>query len=333
MGIFLSKNFDATRDIPNLSGRVALVTGATAGLGYQTAKFLALTGAKVYVGSRSEAKGVAAIKLMEDECPTLRGEGRLHVAIFDLDSLVGTKKAALAFLESEERLDILVNNAGRGGSFHNIGPEGIEQAFVGNVLGPFVLTTTLLPLLKKTASLPGSDVRIVNIASAAHTMVKVEPKFASLEDFNSLCVANPKDANTFLNRTRRYGMSKLANILFAKELQRRLLADPTDPGSSIISLSLHPGLVATRGVLSIFSWISWTARLWSLTPVEGAASPLFAATSPRVREKAEQYQAAYLGPFGEVWDPSNYAKDEELAKTFWSTSERVVGDVLQRAGM
>ncbi|KAL8292823.1 hypothetical protein RQP46_000517 [Phenoliferia psychrophenolica] len=333
MGIFSSRTFDATRDIPNLSGRVALVTGATAGIGYQTAKFIALNGGKVYVGSRSEAKGLAAIKEMEDEEPTLRGEGRLHVVVFDLDSLVGTKKAALTFLESEERLDILVNNAGRGDSIYTIGPEGIEQAFVGNVLGHFVLTTTLLPLLKKSAALPGSDVRIVNLSSAAHAMIKEEPKFASLDDLNSPCVADPKNANSFINRTRRYGMSKLANVLFAKELQRRLLADPTDPGSSIISLSLHPGLVATPGTFRMFFWVSWLVRFWSLTPVEGAASPLFAATSPRVREKAEEYQGAYLGPFGEIWDPSSYAKDEELAKTFWSTSEQVVGDVLRRAGL
>lgn len=97
-----------------------------------------------------------------------------------------------------------------------MGPEGIEAEFATNHFGPFVLTTTLLPLLKKTARIPGSDVRIVTLSSNAHTFVEHDPKFASLDDCNSSCVANVQDADTFMNRTKRYGLSKLANLLFAK---------------------------------------------------------------------------------------------------------------------
>ncbi|KAL8280657.1 hypothetical protein RQP46_006980 [Phenoliferia psychrophenolica] len=282
MGVFSSKRFDATTDVPDQTGKVALVTGATSGLGFQTVRFLALNGATVYVGARTEAK---------------------------------------------------VNNAGRGGTFYKIGPEGIESAFVGNYLGMFVLTTTLLPLLKKTARTPGSDVRIVTLSSQAHTMIKEDPSFASLEAFNTFATANLKDADTVLNRIRRYGLAKLADILFAKELERRLLADTDDGGGSIISLPVHPGVVVTEGTLEFFSYISWLLPLWGYTRVQGVAVTLFAATSPLVREKPEVYRGAYFGPFGALEAQTSYRKDEALAKVLWSTSEEVVGDVLRTAGI
>lgn len=123
-------------------------------------------------------------------------------------------------------------------------------------------------------------------------------------------------------------MSKLANVLFAKELQRRLLAS----SSSIISLAVNPGVVATQSSLNMLWFISWLSFAWDITPVNGAASSLFAATSPLVRANADVYRGAYLAPFGVLGESSEVSQNPELGKKLWEASEKVVEGALANGG-
>ncbi|ORY27906.1 NAD-P-binding protein [Naematelia encephala] len=329
---FSSSRFDPSRDIPSLKGKVILVTGANSGIGYQTAVYLALNGARVYVGARNEGRGLEAIKKMEDDHPSLRGENRLLPHELDLSTMTSAEKSALAFLEREKRLDVLVNNAGVGNSSYRIGPEGIEAAFVVNHLAQFVLTTTLLPLIAQTASLPDGDGRIIAVSSDAHNLVKNNPKFASVDDFNSIVAPKVKVANTFYNRTLRYGMSKLANVLFSKELQRRLLEDEST--SEIISLAVNPGLVDTPATKRSLWFLYFVPKSWVFyTPLQGASASLFAAASPIVRENSALYRGAYLTSFGKISKPSQLGQDNQLARHLWATSEAVVEQTLAKAGL
>ncbi|TFY76492.1 hypothetical protein EWM64_g7520 [Hericium alpestre] len=162
MGFLFSKpSYDPRRDIPDLTGKVILVTGANAGIGLQTSEQLAIHGAKVYLACRTESKAKAAIAGIEDRTPSLKGQGRLMWLPLDLSSMRSSKKAAEEFLSKEKRLDILINNAGRLADDYVLSPEGVELSVAVNHLGHFVLTTALLPLLKETARRPDADVRII----------------------------------------------------------------------------------------------------------------------------------------------------------------------------
>ncbi|KAI5474780.1 NAD-P-binding protein [Pseudohyphozyma bogoriensis] len=310
-------------DIPDLTGKLVLVTGANTGIGYQTAQQLALHGAKVYVGARTVEKATMAIQRMEEESPELSGKGRLRAFKVDLSTVCGTKEDAGEFLRVEERLDVLINNAGMGNAPLEIGGEGVAKEFSVNLptspthnshLGPFVLTQTLLPLLIKTSALPGSDVRVITVASKAHEFLNTDPKFESIDDFNARCAPTVEAGETFMGRQRRYGLGKLANILFARQLQTRLLASPIPGASSILSISLHPGAVGTDTAWNLMSFIGPLRYLLFVSPLRGAATSLFAATAVEVRKEEEKYRGKYLVPYGTVKEPSVYGRSEELAE-------------------
>ncbi|KAI5478274.1 NAD-P-binding protein [Pseudohyphozyma bogoriensis] len=330
--MFSSAKFDPARDIPDLSGEVALVSGANSGIGFQTAQQLALHGAKVYVGSRKAANAVAAIQRMEANHPTLKGKDLLHVFELDLSTVKGVKADAEKLLDIETRLDILVNNAGVAERIYEINSEGVEAQFAVDHLGPFTITQTLLPLLIKTAAQANSDVRVVTVASGAHQFVNFETPFASLDDFNIVGVETLEKGHKFIGRFRRYGMSKLASILFARQLQHRLLADPTPGANQIISISLHPGEVATEGFFRTFWYFKPFWRLFFLSPLEGSFNSLFAATAPEVRREEKKWTGKYLVPHAKIKAPTERAQDDELAATLWATSERVVEDILAKRG-
>ncbi|TFY79516.1 hypothetical protein EWM64_g4499 [Hericium alpestre] len=164
MGFLFSKpSYDPKRDIPDLTGKVVIVTGANAGIGAQTVEQLAQHGAKVYLACRTESKARAAIADIEKANPALKGQDRLVWLPLDLSSLHSAKAAAEEFLTKEKRLNLLINNAGRLTAEYVLTSEGIEESVAVNHLGHLVFTTTLLPLMKETAKEKGSDVRIVNV--------------------------------------------------------------------------------------------------------------------------------------------------------------------------
>ncbi|KAH8113780.1 hypothetical protein DFH11DRAFT_1597378 [Phellopilus nigrolimitatus] len=246
------------------------------------------------------------------------GSGTVLYHHLDLVDPREAKKSAEAFLEKEERLDLLVNNAGVTIPDYKLSFEGIQEVMVVNYISPFAFTDGLLPLLKKTDSQPNSDVRIVNLASLTHTFVPDGLRFKSKEDFN---LRWEKD---FMGGFKRYGLSKLADMLWSRELQRRLTAE----GSNIIVLSVHPGAVLTQGNPSTTRCVAWPLRplYWLLahtifeSPQSGVATSAIAAASPKVRAEAEKYRAAYLVPPGEVSECSKQAQDDALAGELWETT-------------
>ncbi|KAJ3720121.1 hypothetical protein C8R42DRAFT_583424 [Lentinula raphanica] len=303
--------------IPDLSGRVAIVTGGNTGLGYITVRELARKGARVYMLSRTDTRAFAAMDKIKGELgPELNPQ--VEYINFDLLSLNSAKKAADTFLQKEKRLDILVNNAGIMATPYELGPDGIEiQA--SNGTGHFALTISLLPLLKTTAAMPDSHVRIVNVSSFGYFFAYA----ASKPDFSSLEGLNQKTWSTWV----RYGRSKLMNILFTNELQKRLTESGTN---NIYCLSVHPGGVSTeltRGPLQSWPFLApleKIARMFLATPEQGALTQLYAAGSLEVEEK--DLKAALLSPLAQVATKASLAEDKDgkMGSDFWNLCEALM---------
>ncbi|KAH9449693.1 hypothetical protein Pst134EB_020510 [Puccinia striiformis f. sp. tritici] len=300
------------KQIPDLKGRVAIVTGANGGIGYVTALELVRHGARTYLACRSETRAKEAIKKIKAIVP---GSDPQFLKL-DITSLNCAHSAAQEFLKLENRLDILVNNAGIAFTPYQLSEDGIELQ-ICNTTGHFAFTVPLLDLLEKTSKEPDAHVRVVVTSSEAHFWVWGTPTFSSLESTHqhSFC---PID---------RYGLSKLMNILFTNELQKKL------SHTKIVCTSIHPGGVDTniaRGdwperypILKIFDWFKSYVLL---TPEQGAITLLYAATDPEV--DAKDMRSAYLTPFGKVSKPAKNAQDPDgiLGTQVWNLCEALVKD-------
>ncbi|KAG8858988.1 hypothetical protein FRB96_004808 [Tulasnella sp. 330] len=331
MGVFASKpTYNPDTDIPNLKGKVALVTGGNGGLGYATVAELVKHGATVYMGARNESRATGAIaKLKADGYMDGPNSGKVLWLELDQETPKQAKRAAEEFMRRESRLDILVNNACinpfSASSFQLVEDSKIPigRVMSTNHLGTFALTTALLPLIQKTAEEPGSDVRIITVSSETHT-------HASLDDLKNTDGWNFK-FNGFVGSIHALGVSKLANILFAKQLQRLL----DDGGIDVVSLSLHPGALDSEGSqeMSKSFWIGFVIRFVLkltgklLTPAKAAYTPLFAATSLQVRADKRKYAGVFLTPVERITEPSKVATDMNAAKELWETTERVISEM------
>jgi NAD(P)-dependent dehydrogenase (short-subunit alcohol dehydrogenase family) len=291
----------SANDIPDLTGRVAVVTGGNRGLGREVTRYLAGRGARLIMACRDEAAGEAAAEALRADGVT----GPLEVRPLDLASLASVEKFA-AGLASEPRLDILANNAGLMAVDRGLTADGFETHMGVNHLGHFVLTARLLPLLLAT---PGS--RVVSMSSMAARLGHID-----LGDL--LWERRPYD------RWQAYFQSKLANLLFTLELDRRLRAAsaPTaalaaHPGGSRTSLGRKGGSLANRLVPLWHPFIQSAAR--------GALPFVRAATDPRAQS------GEYYGPQLQVWGravretPSRQARDADLAAGLWQQSEQLTG--------
>ncbi|KAG8927033.1 hypothetical protein FRC00_002360 [Tulasnella sp. 408] len=346
MQIFPSINYgystyDPGSDIPDLQGKVILVTGANSGIGFKTAEVLASKGAKVYLGARDESRGKAATDAIRDSISGLPSAGSVHWLPLDLSTPQSTKAGADAFVRLESRLDVLIHNAGmqvKGYSTVSEGGLTFSKIMSANHLGSFVLTQELMPVLKRTAEEPNSDVRIVVVSSKAHIRVSGRPDFRNLEGWNAL-----KD-DGLVESGARYGsslfgahsgpslkppyataISKLANVLFTRELQSRLDAEQVP----ITCISVHPGIVKTEGPRNAVKTgiLAYLIKLFlatlGLTPLQGAYTTLFAATSSNIKAEPEKYRGSYVQPFNRLAEVSAYAQDKQLAEDLWACSEEV----------
>lgn len=309
-------------EIPDLRGRVFIVTGGSSGIGYATVQHLVRRGGRVYMAARNEEKARTAIDHLEPE----PGVGEVCFLKLDLSDPREARKAALEFISKERRLDVLINNAAMPRSPYAKTHEGIQDIMMVNHISPFVFTMSLLPLLEETAKHSQSDVRVVNVSSDGIMFLKRGIRFRNLDDFND------EHNGEFAPDLARYCRSKLANILFTKALQKRLNARNVP----ILALALNPGLVCTDGVLNdvrsqppIISHIFTMAirALWA-APSRGALTSVFAATAPVVRDQPQLYGGAYLQPPGKLGRPPNAdARSLELAEELWDTTERLLRDI------
>lgn len=303
--MFWGPKFNPDKDIPDLSGKVILVTGANVGLGKETVLQLAKHNpARIFLASRSEANAHAAIEDIEREVP-----GSHKIVTFlqlDLTSFDSIKRAAAAVASQVDRLDLLVNNAGIMTTPAGQTKEGYELQFGVNHMGHALLTRLLLPLLKRTAA-TGADVRVVNISSAGE---EAAPKAGWPADM-SVYKTDMADVWTLT----RYGASKLANIHFTKALQRR--------NPDIKCVAVHPGVVATslsRGLIESYPWLGWLISLFiklvALSPRTAACYQLWACTSPDVKP------GEFYHPLGVTGKGSALSSDEAQAERLWEWTEK-----------
>ncbi|KAI0264631.1 hypothetical protein BC834DRAFT_992831 [Gloeopeniophorella convolvens] len=290
-----TSNVAPERELLDLHGRVAIVTGANSGIGLYIALHLVRRGAKVYLAARSEQKAADAMARMERE-GLGDAPGELVWMPIDLTDPRRARVAAEWFGKREARLDVL-----------------------GDHISPFLFTRTLLPLMEKTAAEPGSDVRIVNVASVAHRWVP-NPRYDSVDAFNN------DFADTWKPKTNLYAYTKLANVLWTKELQRRFDV----AGIPITAMSVHPGNVMSEGNVKLFSsltfgtLINWGFSLFFISPHDGGYTPAWAAAARKVAETREKYKGKYLVPYGVIEEASEDARREELAKELWDTTESIL---------
>ncbi|KAJ8503286.1 hypothetical protein ONZ45_g10997 [Pleurotus djamor] len=322
--------FDPINDIPDLSGKVALVTGGNRGMGYHIVQQLANHGAKVYMAARSEGSANEAIGQLEAESPSIKQDSRVVFLRLDLSTLKSAQDSANRFLSLEGKLDILVHNAGIMSHPYGQTSDGIEDSMAINHFAPFVFTKVLYPLLLTSAQKPASDVRVIIVSSEIHPRAPVGGKFASQDEVNDP-LAPPASQDKLIACYARYARSKLANILYAKQLQDEF----TSASSSALAISVNPGGVATETVLEDMASFRFVGPLLKFlvsklakSPLDGALSALHAATSPEVRRDATKFGGGYIASVGRLSPPSKDGQSAELAKQLWEVSEKISRDVL-----
>jgi NAD(P)-dependent dehydrogenase (short-subunit alcohol dehydrogenase family) len=280
-----------------MKGKTVVATGATSGIGEVAVLALAGLGARIVFIARDEARAKATMQKLEAKAPGLGH--RVHLA--DLSSMAETRKVSEAIAANEPRIDVLINNAGALFSGRRVTPEGLELTFALNHMAYFVLTEALRD--KLIASAPA---RIVSTSSSAH-------QGASL-DFSDLQSANGYGGY------KAYGRSKLANILFTRELARRLA------GTGVTANCLHPGAVATRfgdesgGLIGLLIRV---LRLSFISPEQGADTIVYLASSPEVANTSGGYFVKR-----KMTEPSAAAHDDGAAKSLWAESEKLASPVM-----
>ena len=272
-----------------------LITGGNTGIGKATAIALAKKGAKIIIACRNEGKAKKAV----EEIRVAAQQDEVYSLICDLASFDSIRKAAKKYHEEYGQLDILINNAGLFTDNLQFTEDGFELQIGVNHLGHFLWTKLLLELLQKS-----SEPRIINVSSMAHYKAKV--------NFNTFKGEIGEDKYKGMAA---YGQSKLANVLFTKELAKR--------HPNVCSHSLHPGVVSTEIVEKHTAWfysiISKLLSPFMINPTKGAQTSVYLASSKDVLGKNGLYFEK-----SKVKEPSDLAKDNGLAQQLWEISERLV---------
>jgi NAD(P)-dependent dehydrogenase (short-subunit alcohol dehydrogenase family) len=275
-----------------MQDKVVVVTGGTSGIGQVAAQTLASQGARIVLIARDDARAAKTMAQLRAAGP--HAKHSLHLA--DLSSMAQTRRVGEQIAAVEPRIDVLVNNAGAVFGHRKLTSEGLEMTFATNHMAYFVLTEALLQRLKAT---PGA--RIVSTSSSAHASGKLD-----FEDLQS--------EETY-SAFRAYATSKLWNILFTRELARRLA------GTGVTANCLHPGFVASRFGSQAGGWIQFISpvgKLFAVTPKQGADTIIYLATSPQV--------ARMTGLYFYKRNPiktSRAAQDDAAATRLWAASEAI----------
>ncbi|MCP4141591.1 MAG: SDR family oxidoreductase [Chloroflexi bacterium] len=276
-----------------MTGKVCLVTGATAGIGKVTATALAAMGADLTIVGRNKEKTENTLRQIKTET----GNESIQYLLADFSDLAAVRKLAENFKEKHSKLDVLVNNAGAYFNSRKETSYDVEMTLLVNHLAPFLLTNLLLETIQKSEA-----GRIVNVSSNAH--------HKGTMDFDDLGFKKKYSGMAA------YGRSKLANVLFSYELARRL-------GESNITVNaLHPGVVTTdiwkTNFPIIGSVLKWVIGLFALSVEEGADNTIYLATSPEV----EKVTGKYFVKRDDVLS-SELSYDEDVARKLWEISEGI----------
>lgn len=285
-----------------LTGKTAIITGGNSGIGFETAKGLLAMGAKIILAVRNTEKGeMARAALLE-----LYAAEQIEIMQLDLADLQSIQSFAEKFQNSSDQLDLLINNAGIMAPPYAQTKDGFEMQFGSNHLGHFALTGLLLPVLAKT-----QNSRVITVSSRAHSRGTI--------DFDNLDGSKGYQAKKF------YNQSKLANLYFALELDKRL----KEHKLQTISVACHPGVSATN-ILKLGRWeipflFKNIANLFLQPPSMGALSTIYAATEP------ELIGGEYIGPLGQFQRkgypakrvPHFNATDQEVSRKLWELSEKL----------
>jgi len=297
----MSKKRWTVESMEDQRGRVAIVTGANSGIGFEAAKALAAKNARVIVASRNAERGGAAVAAIRDGV----AGGDVELLLLDLASLASVQRFADEFSQRFDRLDLLINNAGvMMPKRREETADGFELQIGTNHLGHFALTMRLLPLLVRT---PGA--RVVNVSSSAQNFGKFDPEDLQWTDRS-------------FHRMGSYGASKVANMLFTLELQRRL----EEVGADTIATACHPGWTATN-LQKTSPLIRFLNPLFGMQSWQGALPTLYAAVAP------EAEGGGYYGPDGLGTlrgyptrnKPSKVSTDGAAATRLWELSEELTG--------
>jgi NAD(P)-dependent dehydrogenase (short-subunit alcohol dehydrogenase family) len=269
-----------------------VITGGTSGIGEVAAQVLAAMGARIVLVARDKARAEATLARLRQA-----GPGLAHTAHYaDLSRIADTRRVGAEIAAAEPRIDVLINNAGALFNRRELSPDGLEMTFAVNHMAYFVLTEALRERL-----LASAPARIVNTASAAHTGAHL--------DFDDLQMAHGFAGFSA------YGRSKLANILFTRELAKRLA------GTGVTANCLHPGFVATRFGDSAGGFVRAVmplARLFALSPEKGAETIVYLASSPDVETTSGLYFADCKPK-----TPTAEAQSDEAAARLWAASEAI----------
>ncbi|KAF2274502.1 NAD(P)-binding protein [Westerdykella ornata] len=307
--------FDPNTDIPDLKGKVYVVTGGSAGIGYGiVAHLLQHNPEKIYLLSMKEEHAQEALEDLKEWGDTSKVEWRQC----NLESFKQTDEVASSLAKELDRLDALICNAGLGVGVYNVSGDGLDTHMQVNFFSQVHLALTLLPILQKT-----TDSRLVFQSSELHRMTPSSVKFASVEEINQ-----------DIGPSYLYNRSKLAMILFVRELVKRIEAQQFGPvtkdkGEPWINAT-HPGGVATdqqkqaEDAYGLLGTIGVKAvRPFMKDPVKQGCRPiLFAATSPDVVK--EEIQGQYIVPDRKLTEPSSQAMDPELARNLWNLTKEVL---------
>jgi NAD(P)-dependent dehydrogenase (short-subunit alcohol dehydrogenase family) len=288
----------------DMTGKTVVVTGGNSGIGLETAVELGRMGARVIITARSQSRGEAAVATIAQRIlgPGAIQGGSVELSVFDLGDLASVRRGTADLLSRCPRLDVLVNNAGLVLTERSQTVDGYESTFAINHLGPFLLTTMLVPRLLESA-----PARIVNVSSTAHNTARRGMSFDDLQSKHGY------------SGMRVYGESKLANILFALELTRRY------ESQGLTANSLHPGTVRTgygadgdaKGFLALGIRI---AKPFFLSPARGARTSIYLASSPDVADVSGNYFVKC-----KARSPRRWAQDADAARRLWNVSEALVG--------
>ncbi|KAJ7209097.1 NAD-P-binding protein [Mycena rebaudengoi] len=306
---FVPKSTFHVQDIPDLSGKIMMVTGGYGGIGYETTKALLEHNAKVYVAGRSKEKAQEAMERLRKET----GKAELHFLALDLADLQSVKKAAEHYLSLETELHVLFNNGGvMNPPGDQLTAQGYDLQFGTNVIGHFYLTKLLLPVLLETAkSSPDGKARVVNTSSFAHTMV-------GGIDYDTL---RDSPQRRKIGSQILYNQSKLGNVVVSAELARRY------GEQGLVSTSLNPGNLKTDLARHWTSPGRMVAKLFVyplLYPVAlGALTQLYAGTMPQGTE----LNGKYLLPWARIGTARPESQDEETGKKLWAWLEEQVVSV------